>query len=171
MSRYAKSQLERFGRDRLSQILREEYDLVAEDDDTKEDLVRLIVEQQAAADYKRREDEELAGEPEKPAETTRDIQPWRKDRVRVQFDEQPGPDGRQPIKASLNGIAYSIPRGVDVDIPRDVLRGCIDNARMTIYEPVEDAQGRVRVEKREVPRVTYRVVQDPAPAKRQTSAA
>lgn len=170
MSRYAKSQLERYGRDRLSQILRQEYDLVAEDDDTKEDLVRLIVEQQAAADYKRQEDKELSEEPDEKVEVTRDIQPWRNDRVRVQFDEQPGPDGRAPIKASLNGVAYSIPRGVDVDIPRDVLRGCIDNARMTVYEPVEDAQGRVRVEKRDVPRVTYRVVRDPAPAK-QTSAA
>lgn len=163
MAKYAKSQLDRFGRDRLVKILREDFDLMAEDTDTKEDLVRVITEQQAAADYKAQEDAELAqGEPEAKASEIAAEGNWLDDRVRVVFDEQVGSGGQDSIKLALNGVAFNVPRNVEVDLPRAVLRGPVDEARMTLYEQRMDETGKTVTQRREVPRHTYRVIKDPA---------
>lgn len=90
-------------------------------------------------------------------------QSWMDDRVLVIFDEAPGKTGKLPINASLNGMAFQIPRNTEVPLPRAVLNSCIGDARQTLFEPDTDSHGRVRMESREVPRFTYRVVRDPAP--------
>jgi hypothetical protein len=157
MSRHVKSTLARYGRERLEKILREDYDLVAEDTDSDEELRRIILEQQAAADYKAKEDAELAAGKDTPEKPGAD---WQRDRVEVIFDEQAGDGGQDSIKLALNGITYNVPRGVPVSLPRAVLRACVDDARMTLYSSQTDDRGRVTVSKRDVPRFTYRVVRD-----------
>lgn len=52
-------------------------------------------------------------------------------KVRVTFFDQNEEEGDKPIFASLNGYAYQIPRGVPVDIPRELLE-VFENSKTTL---------------------------------------
>lgn len=73
-------------------------------------------------------------------------------RVRVTFFEQEGDLGKDAIFASLNGVAYNIPRNMPVEIPVEVLE-IFSNAVMNAIETTQDGGQRDR----QVMRFAYQV--------------
>ncbi|RPJ08454.1 MAG: hypothetical protein EHM36_05465 [Deltaproteobacteria bacterium] len=68
------------------------------------------------------------------------------------------PEG--PVFVSLNGVAYQIPPGIEVDIPRPV-RLMLDTRIRTESRTINKGPGQgVEVHTKNIPRVTYRLIKE-----------
>jgi hypothetical protein len=70
------------------------------------------------------------------------------------------PDGtkgaEKAIFVGLNGVGYRIKRGVDVQVPREVMLVLQESVK-TVYEQVTNEDGSVRMEAREIPTYPFSV--------------
>jgi len=145
---YAKNQLDRKTKAELLLILADDFGTPMGEDTTRSTLIETIITLQ----------------PETSSEISPEVPPVEenrvgtridprasKDRVRVLFHEQE--NDKSAISVMANGVAYQIPRGIEVEIPRIVLGG-IENAVMTVYEMDENGVPAAR----DVPRFAYTVL-------------
>lgn len=65
-----------------------------------------------------------------------DQHPSKEKRVKLMIFEQEGPEGKQDVPVSVNGYAYQIKRGIEVEVPESVIH-VLENAVMTLSEPGE----------------------------------
>lgn len=64
--------------------------------------------------------------------------PSKEKRVKLTIHEQEGSAGKQDVPVSVNGYAYQIKRGIEVEVPESVIH-VLENAVMTVFEPGEKA--------------------------------
>ena len=62
------------------------------------------------------------------------------DRVRLTIHESSDKNAVDPVFVGVQGIGYTIKRGVPVDVPRSVVTA-LENARQDIMQPVFDEKG------------------------------
>lgn len=64
--------------------------------------------------------------------------PSKEKRVKLTIHEQEGTVGKQDVSVSVNGYAYQVKRGVEVEVPESVVN-VLEDAVMTVFEPGEKA--------------------------------
>lgn len=69
------------------------------------------------------------------------------DRVKLTIFEQDGPSGGDDVTVSVNGTAYQIKRGVEVEVPYGVVH-VLENAVITQFDPLKEGGVRERNVKR-----------------------
>lgn len=82
-------------------------------------------------------------EPEAKAPAAKAAKAAKGDRVRITIFEQDGPGGGDDVFVSVNGRGYQIKRGVEVDVPPEVVE-VLNNAVITTFEPQKDGTVRER---------------------------
>ena len=69
------------------------------------------------------------------------------EKVNIIIHEQDGDTGREAVFASVNGVAYQIPRGIECAVPVEVLH-VLDNSVQKIYEAMPNGETRERTLRR-----------------------
>jgi len=115
-------------------------------------LQRGLVEHQVEAEKASRAEliSMLTGEPVTPPATEK--RKSNNSRVFLTIFEQEGSDGGQDVCVSVNGKAYQIKRGVEVEVPPEVVH-VLDSAVVTVFEPLKDGG----YQSRDVKRFNYSV--------------
>lgn len=125
MNRYARNTLERRNKSNLAGILATDYgqDVDFSEDGTPEashvDLVEAVLEAQDEAQH-----QEDAG--------VRDDT-----RVRLTLHSDGSKEGAQPQFVAVNGRGYTIPKDVEVDVPRSVA-DVLNDAKYTFFEATDE---------------------------------
>ena len=68
-------------------------------------------------------------------------------RMKLTIYEQEGTEGSDDVAVSVNGVAYQIKRGVEVEVPSEVVH-VLENAVTTVFEPLKEGGVRERNVKR-----------------------
>jgi hypothetical protein len=71
-----------------------------------------------------------------------------KNKVKLIIHESANEHDINPVPVSVNGYAYIINRGVEVDVPKAVAE-VLNNARMTVYDRKQDENGNEYLKPRE----------------------
>lgn len=95
----------------------------------------------------------LTGEPvATPTTPTTEKRKSNNSRVSLTIFEQEGSDGGQDVCVSVNGKAYQIKRGVEVEVPPEVVQ-VLETAVITVFESLKDGG----VQSRDIKRFNYSV--------------
>lgn len=123
---------------------------VSYSDNTQDKTIRKkIMEMLGIADNV----EEGGQQDDSPAETQTKRPFSEKVKINITRDK----DDKQPVPVAVNGRVFRIARGVDVEVPKEVL-SVLDDAIQVIMELEEDSQGKEHLVAKEVPAYNYRLV-------------
>lgn len=79
--------------------------------------------------------------------------------VRINVSKSDKPGGDEPVFVGVQGVGYTIPRGVDIDVPSPVVE-VLKNAMQDIITQDEDGE----IHHNHVLAYPYNVIADPAPS-------
>ncbi|MCH8505362.1 MAG: hypothetical protein LAT50_13685 [Ectothiorhodospiraceae bacterium] len=140
------AQLKKMGTEKLAEYAGESLGIVFEDDVSREQMVAEILAAQDNADDEAAQDQQDEAEELSKVE----VMPNEK-RIRLTIHEAEGPGGDKPLPVSVNGVAISIPRNMEVDVPEryiEALKLCVS----TVYEFKKGKDGTDEMVGRQVPR-------------------
>lgn len=78
------------------------------------------------------------------------------DRVRIVVHQDGTPGAEKEIFVGVNGVGYRIKRGVEVEVPRAVVR-VLEESVKTVYEQVRNEDGSVSMIARDLPTYPFQV--------------
>lgn len=82
----------------------------------------------------------------------------KEDRVTITILESNDKHAVDPVFVGVNGVGYSIKRGVPVPVPRAVMN-VLENARQTVYDVSHDERGAMKLNPRSALSYPYTVSQ------------
>lgn len=75
-------------------------------------------------------------------------------KVKILIEQQEGVETQERVFVSVNGYAYSIKRGIPVEVPESVVRVLETSIQTKMYQNVESGE----ITYRDVPRVNFRII-------------